>query len=135
MAYAYTYTHVHQTIDVTSHFLSEWRKAPRGCSSNVPHKSILRHVLESYESVGLAAFLSTDARAAGEGNTGAPSPGTCYVCPALLQINPCYTTGYFSNGPSKSSGFWQLEYYQPYFDVDTKTVRPFLPSARSRDLK
>ena len=30
-------------------------------------------------------------------------------------------SGYFSDRP-KSSGFWQLEYYQPYFDVDTKMV-------------
>ena len=29
--------------------------------------------------------------------------------------------GYFADRP-KSSGFWQLEYYQPYFDVDTKMV-------------
>ena len=29
--------------------------------------------------------------------------------------------GYRSDVP-KNSGFWQLEYYQPYFDVDTKTV-------------
>ncbi|KAH9943095.1 Yip1-domain-containing protein [Epithele typhae] len=60
---------------------------------------------EGPERLQFQSFLSTDARAANqEGGNGAPS------------------SGYFSEGPAKPSGFWQLEYYQPYFDVDTKTV-------------
>lgn len=32
-------------------------------------------------------------------------------------------TGYETDAaPRKPSGFWTIEYYQPYFDVDTKTV-------------
>ena len=54
------------------------------------------------------------------------------VMPLEVRANSCilhsedrtcilYPPGYFSDGP-KSSSFWQLDYYQPYFDVDTKTV-------------
>jgi hypothetical protein len=32
--------------------------------------------------------------------------------------------GYFEDPPSRGGGgFWTVEYYQQYFDVDTKTVR------------
>lgn len=34
--------------------------------------------------------------------------------------------GYLQDQPKGSSGFWQIEYYQPYFDVDTKTVSGIL---------
>ncbi|KAJ8517167.1 hypothetical protein ONZ45_g5617 [Pleurotus djamor] len=30
--------------------------------------------------------------------------------------------GYLQDQPKGASGFWQIEYYQPYFDVDTKTA-------------
>jgi hypothetical protein len=33
--------------------------------------------------------------------------------------------GYFEDPPSRGGGFWTVEYYQQYFDVDTKTVRIF----------
>lgn len=46
----------------------------------------------------------------------------CSVNPYALAMDPCNYAGYISDGPSKSSGFWTLDYYQPYFDVDTKTV-------------
>jgi hypothetical protein len=35
--------------------------------------------------------------------------------------------GYFVDAPARPSGaggFWTVDYYQPFFDVDTKTVRP-----------
>lgn len=35
------------------------------------------------------------------------------------------SAGYLREQPGQSkSGFWTVEYYQPYFDVDTKTVCP-----------
>ncbi|KAM5535664.1 hypothetical protein V8D89_010651, partial [Ganoderma adspersum] len=56
---------------------------------------------EGPERLQFQSFLGTDARqATQESTTG---------------------RGYFADRP-KSSGFWQLEYYQPYFDVDTKMV-------------
>ncbi|KAI0773906.1 Yip1-domain-containing protein [Fomes fomentarius] len=58
---------------------------------------------EGPERLQFQSFLSTDARAA--------EPGTNA------------SRGFISDGSAKgNSGFWQLEYYQPYFDVDTKTV-------------
>jgi hypothetical protein len=32
------------------------------------------------------------------------------------------TIGYYGEQPATSSGFWTIEYYQKYFDVDTKMV-------------
>lgn len=33
-------------------------------------------------------------------------------------------TGYIQDeGRQRAGGFWTIEYYQPYFDVDTTTVR------------
>ncbi|KAI0663068.1 Yip1-domain-containing protein [Cubamyces menziesii] len=58
---------------------------------------------EGPEGLQFQSFLRTDARAANQGSTNA-------------------SRGYISDGPAKSSGFWTLDYYQPYFDVDTKTV-------------
>ncbi|KAI0751387.1 Yip1-domain-containing protein [Daedaleopsis nitida] len=57
---------------------------------------------EGPERLQFQSFLSTDARPADQGTNA--------------------SRGFISDGPSKNSGFWQLEYYQPYFDVDTKTV-------------
>lgn len=38
------------------------------------------------------------------------------------------SAGYLRDQPSQGKGgFWTVEYYQPYFDVDTQTVRT-LPS-------
>ena len=46
-----------------------------------------------------------------------------YFCPKLKVTKRSFDgIGYSSNGSAKSSSFWQLEYYQPYFDVDTKMV-------------
>ncbi|RDX53168.1 Yip1-domain-containing protein [Lentinus brumalis] len=59
---------------------------------------------EGPERLQFQSFLGTDARAATAANQGSNA-----------------SRGYISDGP-KRSGFWQLEYYQPYFDVDTKTV-------------
>ncbi|KAF8524227.1 hypothetical protein JB92DRAFT_2703971 [Gautieria morchelliformis] len=37
--------------------------------------------------------------------------------------NPAVSTGYYGEQPAtSSSGFWTIEYYQKYFDVDTKMV-------------
>lgn len=72
------------------------------------------------------AFLGTDARQAtpvvspaGRGSRGAltfdrTARATCIYG---------FCTGYIPDGSAKSGGFWTIEYYQPYFDVDTKTVR------------
>ncbi|EMD40551.1 hypothetical protein CERSUDRAFT_111150 [Gelatoporia subvermispora B] len=62
---------------------------------------------EGPQSLQFQSFLSTDARAASPlGNVGSNA-----------------ARGYIpDSGASRSSGFWTLEYYQPYFDVDTKTV-------------
>ncbi|KAI0723348.1 hypothetical protein C8Q76DRAFT_722548 [Earliella scabrosa] len=57
---------------------------------------------EGPERLQFQSFLGTDARAAEQGTNA--------------------SRGYISDGPAKSSGFWQVEYYQPYFDVDTMTV-------------
>ena len=39
---------------------------------------------------------------------------------------PNFASGYLSEETTQrksTGGFWTVEYYQPYFDVDTKTVR------------
>ncbi|KAG7095696.1 hypothetical protein E1B28_006410 [Marasmius oreades] len=61
---------------------------------------------EGSEGLQFKSFLGADpnaGRATGVGNT---------------------DRGYLQDQPhsSKSGGFWTVEYYQPYFDVDTKTV-------------
>ncbi|KAI0771889.1 Yip1-domain-containing protein [Trametes elegans] len=56
---------------------------------------------EGPEGLQFQSFLSTDARPTNQG--------------------PNSSRGFISDGP-KNSGFWTLDYYQPYFDVDTKTV-------------
>ncbi len=33
-------------------------------------------------------------------------------------------SGYIPDKAARPSGFWTVEYYQPYFDIDTKTVSP-----------
>jgi len=60
---------------------------------------------EGPEGLQFQSFLGTDARAAS--NSSAPGGGSAY--------EP-------EGAPRKPSGFWTIEYYQPYFDVDTKTV-------------
>ncbi|OCH93620.1 Yip1-domain-containing protein [Obba rivulosa] len=62
---------------------------------------------EGPEGLQFQSFLSTDARAASPvGNVGSNA-----------------SRGYRTdNGGPRSSAFWTLEYYQPYFDIDTKTV-------------
>ncbi|OBZ77111.1 Protein YIPF1 [Grifola frondosa] len=66
---------------------------------------------EGPDGLQFQSFLGTDARATNQG----------YIP---------------DGGPSRNSGFWTLEYYQPYFDVDTKLVlrrcyTTFLPFSRS----
>ncbi|KIP12855.1 hypothetical protein PHLGIDRAFT_113442 [Phlebiopsis gigantea 11061_1 CR5-6] len=58
---------------------------------------------EGPEGLHFQSFLGTDARDT------APNPSTNSA------------RGYIPDRPGKS-GFWQLDYYQPYFDVDTKIV-------------
>ncbi|KAF9260747.1 Yip1-domain-containing protein [Marasmius fiardii PR-910] len=61
---------------------------------------------EGSEGLQFKSFLGADpnaGRAAGVGNTDR----------GYLQDQP---------HPRKTGGFWTVEYYQPYFDVDTKTV-------------
>jgi hypothetical protein len=46
----------------------------------------------------------------------------------LVQMLVCsnFSSGYLSEETTQkkgAGGFWTVEYYQPYFDVDTKTVR------------
>ncbi|KAL1946928.1 hypothetical protein VTO73DRAFT_15032 [Trametes versicolor] len=57
---------------------------------------------EGPEGLQFQSFLSTDARATNQGTNA--------------------SRGFISDGPSKNAGFWTLDYYQPYFDVDTHTV-------------
>lgn len=49
--------------------------------------------------------------------------------PLLILFKFPGMSGYAMDGgvPAKPSGFWTVEYYQPYFDVDTKTVRQLCP--------
>jgi len=62
---------------------------------------------EGPEGLQFQSFLGTDARAASPvGNVGTNA-----------------ARGFIPDGGApRKSGFWTLEYYQPYFDVDTKTV-------------
>ncbi len=52
-------------------------------------------------------------------------PGVCQttVSYAELVFIGVQPTGYIPDRPVKAGGFWTVDYYQPYFDVDTKTVR------------
>ncbi|KAH9853737.1 Yip1-domain-containing protein [Lenzites betulinus] len=59
---------------------------------------------EGPEGLQFQSFLGTDARTANQGTNA--SRGAWFI----------------SDGPSKNAGFWTLDYYQPYFDVDTQTV-------------
>ena len=43
-----------------------------------------------------------------------------------ILVCPNFTSGYLSEDATQrkgTGGFWTVEYYQPYFDVDTLTVR------------
>ncbi|KAI0080758.1 Yip1-domain-containing protein [Panus rudis PR-1116 ss-1] len=60
---------------------------------------------EGPEGLQFQSFLGTDARNASNTTGGTNA-----------------SRGYTTDGPSKPTGFWTIEYYQPYFDVDTKTV-------------
>jgi len=69
---------------------------------------------EGPEGLQFKSFLGADAGGgAGGGNT--PNPGRS---PGLGNTD----RGYLQDRPKGGSGFWTVEYYQPYFDVDTKTV-------------
>ncbi|PSR73655.1 hypothetical protein PHLCEN_2v10574 [Hermanssonia centrifuga] len=59
---------------------------------------------EGPEGLQFQSFLGTDAREAGPG------------------LGSNVSRGYIPDRPVKTGGFWTVEYYQPYFDVDTKTV-------------
>jgi len=59
---------------------------------------------EGPEGLQFQSFLNTDARQS-EPPAGANA-----------------SRGFIPDAPGKRSGFWTLDYYQPYFDVDTKTV-------------
>ena len=74
----------------------------------------------------MLAFLGTDARASSNSGGAGGSSGeyTTVVLICVLYWS-LLTLGYEADGSArKPSGFWTIEYYQPYFDVDTKTVRP-----------
>lgn len=47
--------------------------------------------------------------------------GRCSRLRVLVLTELCRRLGYLHNQPS-ASGFWTVEYYQQFFDVDTKTV-------------
>ena len=43
-----------------------------------------------------------------------------------MLVCPNFASGYLSEDTTQrkgTGGFWTVEYYQPYFDVDTLTVR------------
>lgn len=61
---------------------------------------------EGPEGLQFQSFLDTDARQASQ--------------PAAPGGNA--SRGFIPDGSGKRSGFWTIEYYQPYFDIDTKTV-------------
>ena len=45
--------------------------------------------------------------------------------PHVRMVIKVFSVGYLRDQPGQSKGgFWTVEYYQPYFDVDTKTVCP-----------
>ncbi|KII91702.1 hypothetical protein PLICRDRAFT_518156, partial [Plicaturopsis crispa FD-325 SS-3] len=68
---------------------------------------------EGPEGLEFKSFLGADGSAnVGNQAGGARSPGAANI-----------NRGYLQDQQSKpSGGFWTVEYYQPYFDVDTKTV-------------
>lgn len=75
---------------------------------------------------GVIAFLGTDARetsdvAGAAGSNSARGPSRFFqVSRNISHIS--LLLGYIPDRTAKSSGFWTVEYYQPYFDIDTKTV-------------
>ncbi|KAG6833270.1 hypothetical protein H0H87_009445 [Tephrocybe sp. NHM501043] len=70
---------------------------------------------EGPEGLQFKSFLGTDG-GAGDGNVRPPgrSPGLGNTDRGYLQDQPSQRKG--------TSAFWTVEYYQPYFDVDTQTV-------------
>lgn len=68
--------------------------------------------------------ISNPTRSAGVGNT---DRRKCYYYlhfKCLCVLN--FASGYLSEGNTQrkgTGGFWTVEYYQPYFDIDTVTVR------------
>ncbi|KAI0786347.1 Yip1-domain-containing protein [Abortiporus biennis] len=74
---------------------------------------------EGPQGLQFQSFLETDPRAANDVNPGGNS-----------------SRGYIPDRPAQPGGFWTIEYYQPYFDVDTKTVlrrcySTLLPTSRT----
>lgn len=72
---------------------------------------------------GAANGISNPSRSAGVGNTDRRKYSL-----SLFQILLCpnLALGYLSEDTAQrkgTGGFWTVEYYQPYFDVDTATVR------------
>jgi hypothetical protein len=54
-----------------------------------------------------------------------PTGVSCYLRSNAF-VHPNFSSGYLSEETTQrkaTGGFWTVEYYQPYFDVDTKTVR------------
>jgi hypothetical protein len=92
-----------------------------------------------FQLIPLLAFLGADgAGGLGNGQTarssnldrGVPVP---YVNNALLNFGAGYIQDE-NRQRAGSSGFWTIEYYQPYFDVDTSMVcHPALPSPYPTD--
>lgn len=68
---------------------------------------------EGPEGLQFKSFLGADGGAIGASSQ-VKSPGVGNADRGYLSDQ--------SNVPKGSSGFWTVEYYQPYFDVDTKTV-------------
>jgi protein YIPF1/2 len=69
------------------------------------------------------AFLGADpsAGAAGAG-VGHANRGHSYECFHLIAANSKASIGYIQDERKGAGGFWTVEYYQAYFDVDTQTV-------------
>lgn len=61
------------------------------------------------------AFLGADG--------GAPNPNAGTTSRGMEGKNVVKITISWRRSGSSSSAFWNLEYYQSYFDVDTKLVR------------
>ncbi|KAL0945975.1 hypothetical protein HGRIS_012253 [Hohenbuehelia grisea] len=64
---------------------------------------------EGPERLEFKSFLGADPTANGPGTGRSPGVGNA-------------DRGYLQDQPKGPSGFWQVEYYQPYFDVDTQLV-------------
>lgn len=106
----------------------EWKRVPTGCSSNVRHYANIRYGISPQGSLSIPRDRCSSGSSSGDGKQ---CIKRCVSCGS--QPDGCSSaTGYIPDRQGKS-GFWTVEYYQPYFDIDTKTVR--IPPALVFDLQ